>query len=110
MANILEDLLSNVSASDLLQLASINSTGTDLGTGQRNVNLNDPLTYTTVEVEPVVAPLPEGAQLETRGRGLNKHDVLIGESVTKNPFTRFLGGDVTKKSIRTFVMFKKCFW
>ena len=41
MANILEDLLSNVSASDLLQLASINSTGTDLGTGQRDIELND---------------------------------------------------------------------
>ena len=76
MANILEDLL----ASDLLKLASINSTGTDLGTGQRNVNLNDPLTYTTVEVEP--APLPEGTKLETRGRGLNAVDVLVSDQIT----------------------------
>tara|TARA_R100000152_G_scaffold17480_1_gene9053 strand:- start:592 stop:1383 length:792 start_codon:yes stop_codon:yes gene_type:complete len=92
MANILEDLLSNVSASDLLQLASINSTGTDLGTGQRNVNLNDPLTYTTVEVEPVVAPLPEGTKLETRGRGLNQRQVLVDEDVGTNAFTHFLKG------------------
>ena len=51
---------------------------TDPGISGRNVDLN--------------APLPEGGQLDTRGRGLNKQDVLIGESVTKNPFTRFLGG------------------
>jgi len=51
---------------------------TDPGMTGRNVDLN--------------APLPEGAQLDTRGKGLNKRDVLIGESVTKNPFTRFLGG------------------
>jgi hypothetical protein len=51
---------------------------TDPGMSGRNVDLN--------------APIPEGGQLETRGRGLNKYDALIGESVTKNPFTRFLGG------------------
>ena len=88
MANILEDLL----ASDLLKLASINSTGTDLGTGQRNVNLNDPSVYTTVEVAPVVAPLPEGTKLETRGMGLNQRQVLVGEDVGTNDFTHFLKG------------------
>ena len=51
---------------------------TDPGISGRNVDLN--------------VPLPEGGQLETRGRGLNKYDALIGESVTENPFTRFLGG------------------
>ncbi len=51
---------------------------TDPGMTGRNVDLN--------------APLPEGAQLDTRGKGLNKYDVLIGEGVDKNPFTRFLGG------------------
>ena len=51
---------------------------TDPGISGRNVDLN--------------APIPEGGQLETRGRGLNQYDALIGESVTKNPFTRFLGG------------------
>ena len=92
MANILEDILSNVSASDLLQLASINHTGLNTGNGQRNVNLNDPLTYTTVEVEPVVAPLPEGTKLETRGTGLNQRQVLVGEDVGTNAFTHFLKG------------------
>ena len=51
---------------------------TDPGMSGRNVDLN--------------APIPEGGQLETRGKGLNKYDVLIGEGVDKNPFTRFLGG------------------
>ena len=51
---------------------------TDPGMSGRNVDLN--------------APIPEGGQLETRGRGLNKYDALIGESVTKNPFTSHLAG------------------
>ena len=51
---------------------------TDPGISGRNVDLN--------------APIPEGAQVETRGKGLNKYDVLIGEGVDNNPFTRFLGG------------------
>ena len=92
MANIIDELLSNVSASDLLQLASINHTGLNTGNGQRNVNLNDPSVYTTVEVEPVVAPLPEGTKLETRGRGLNQRQVLVNEDVGTNEFTHFLKG------------------
>ena len=92
MANILEDLLSNVPASELLKLASINHTGLNTGNGQRNVNLNDPSVYTTVEVEPVVAPLPEGTKLETRGTGLNQRQVLVGEDVGTNAFTHFLKG------------------
>ena len=90
MANVIEDLLKDVSAEDLLRLAKVKSSGTDLGTGKRDVELNNPLLYTTVEVEP--APIPEGAQLETRGTGLNERDVLISENVDNNPFTRFLGG------------------
>ena len=73
MASI-EDLLSTVSLDDLATLATIKSAGMDLGTGKRDVDLNDPLVYTTVEVEP--APIPEAAQLATRGKGLNKYDVL----------------------------------
>ena len=92
MSNIIDELLSNVSASDLLKLAAINSSGTDLGTGQRNINLNDPSVYTTVEVEPVVAPLPEGTKLETRGTGLNQRQVLVGEEGGTNAFTHFLKG------------------
>ena len=110
MANILEDLLSNVSASDLLKLASINHTGLNTGNGQRNVNLNDPLTYTTVEVEPVVAPLPEGTKLETRGSGLNAVDVLVSDQITNNPFTRFLGGLADALTLGTFDFDKRGDW
>ena len=87
MASI-EDLLSTVSLDDLATLATIKSVG--MVNGKRDVDLNDPLVYTTVEVEP--APIPEAAQLATRGKGLNKRDVLIGAGVDDNPFTRFLGG------------------
>jgi len=110
MANILEDILSNVSASDLLQLASITHTGLNTGNGQRNVNLNDPSVYTTVEVEPVVAPLPEGTKLETRGRGLNTVDVLVSDQVTNNPFTRFLGGLADALTLGTFDFDKRGDW
>ena len=90
MATIIEDLLKDVSAEDLLRLAKVKSSGTDLGTGKRDVELNNPLLYTTVEVEP--APIPEGAKLETRGRDLNERQVLVGEDVGTNEFTHFLKG------------------
>jgi hypothetical protein len=89
MASI-EDLLKTVSLEDMATLATIKSAGIDLGTGQRDVKLNDPLAYATVEVEP--APIPEGAQLETRGTGLNENQVLVGEDVGTNAFTHFLKG------------------
>ena len=69
---------------------------TDPGISGRNVDLN--------------APLPEGGQLETRGRGLNKYDALIGESVTKNPFTRFLGGLADALTLGTFDFDKRGDW
>ena len=89
MANI-DDLLKSVSLEDLATLATIKSAGLDLGTGKRDVELNDPLVYTTVEVEP--ASIPEGAKLETRGRGLNQRQVLVNEDVGTNSFTHFLKG------------------
>ena len=87
MANI-DDLLKSVSLEDLATLATIKSAGIDLGSGKRDVELNDPLVYTSVEVEP--APIPEGAKLETRGTGLNENQVLVGEDVGTNAFTHFL--------------------
>ncbi len=89
MASI-EDLLSTVSLDDLATLATIKSAGMDLGTGKRDVDLNDPLVYTTVEVEP--APLPEGTKLETRGSGLNQRQVLVDEAAGTNAFASFLKG------------------
>jgi hypothetical protein len=89
MASI-EDLLSTVSLKDVMNLATIKSAGMDLGTGKRDVELNDPLAYTTVEVEP--APLPEGTKLETRGSGLNKRQVLVDEAAGTNAFASFLKG------------------
>ena len=73
-----------------MNLATIKSAGMDLGTGKRDVDLNDPLAYTTVEVEP--APLPEGTKLETRGSGLNKRQVLVDEAAGTNAFASFLKG------------------
>jgi len=89
MASI-SDLLKNYSLEELDQVATVVPKGMDTANGKRDVELNNPLLYTTVEVEP--APIPEGAQLETRGTGLNERDVLISENVDNNPFTRFLGG------------------
>jgi hypothetical protein len=108
MATIIEDLLKDVSAEDLLTLAKVKSSGTDLGTGQRDVELNNPLLYTTVEVEP--APLPEGTQLETRGRGQNVVDVLVSDQVTDNPFSRFIGGLADALTLGTFDFDKRGDW
>tara|TARA_R100001082_G_C4316778_1_gene139281 strand:- start:24 stop:785 length:762 start_codon:yes stop_codon:yes gene_type:complete len=89
MASI-SDLLKTYSLEELDKVATVVPKGMDTANGKRDVELNNPLLYTTVEVEP--APIPEGAQLETRGTGLNERDVLIGESVDNNAFTRLLGG------------------
>lgn len=107
MASI-EDLLSTVSLDDLTTLATIRSAGMDLGTGKRDVDLNDPLVYTTVEVEP--APLPEGTQLETRGRGQNAVEVLVSDQITDNPFSRFIGGLADALTLGTFDFDKRGDW
>ena len=73
-----------------MNLATIKSAGMDLGSGKRDVELNDPLVYTSVEVEP--APLPEGTKLETRGRDLNQRQVLVNEDAGTNAFAHFLKG------------------
>ena len=93
-----------------MDLATIKSAGMDLGTGQRDIELNDPSVYTTVEAVPVVAPLPEGTKLETRGKGLNAVDVLVSDRITNNPFTRFLGGLADALTLGTFDFDKRGDW
>ena len=89
MASI-SDLLKTYSLEELDQVATVVPKGMDTANGKRDVELNNPLLYTTVEVEP--APIPEGAKLETRGRDLNERQVLVGEDVGTNEFTHFLKG------------------
>lgn len=89
MASI-SDLLKNYSLEELDQVATVVPKGMDTANGKRDVELNNPLLYTTVEVEP--APIPEGAKLETRGRDLNERQVLVDEDVGTNEFTHFLKG------------------
>lgn len=105
MASI-EKLLETVSLDDLATLATIKSVG--MVDGKRDVDLNDPLVYTTVEVEP--APLPEGTQLETRGRGQNVVDVLVSDQITDNPFSRFIGGLADALTLGTFDFDKRGDW
>ncbi len=66
MASI-SDLLKTYSLEELDKVATVVPKGMDTANGKRDVELNNPLLYTTVEVEP--APIPEGAKLETRGTG-----------------------------------------
>ena len=89
MASI-SDLLKTYSLEELDKVATVVPKGMDTANGKRDVELNNPLLYTTVEVEP--APIPEGAKLETRGRDLNERQVLVGEDVGTNEFTHFLKG------------------
>jgi len=89
MASI-SDLLKTYSLEELDQVATVVPKGMDTTSGERDVKLNNPLLYTTVEVEP--APIPEGAKLETRGTGLNEQQVLVGEDVGTNAFTHLLKG------------------
>ena len=105
MASI-EKLLETISLDDLATLATIKSVG--MVDGKRDVDLNDPLVYTTVEVEP--APLPEGTKLETRGRGQNVVDVLVSDQVTDNPFSRFIGGLADALTLGTFDFDKRGDW
>ena len=53
-----------------MNLATIKSAGMDLGTGKRDVELNDPLVYTDTELEE--EPLPDDLKYVTRGEGLDK--------------------------------------
>ena len=89
MASI-SDLLKTYSLEELDKVATVVPKGMDTANGKRDVELNNPLLYTTVEVEP--APIPEGAKLETRGTGLNKQQVLVGEDVGTNAFAHLLKG------------------
>jgi len=89
MASI-SDLLKTYSLEELDQVVNVVPKGMDTANGKRDVELNNPLLYTTVEVEP--APIPEGAQLETRGTGLNEQQVLVGEDVGTNAFSHLLKG------------------
>ena len=53
-----------------MNLATIKSAGMDLGTGKRDIELNDPLVYTDTAIEDV--PLPDDLKYVTRGEGLDK--------------------------------------
>ena len=88
MASI-EDLLSTVSLDDLATLATIKSAGMDLGTGKRDVELNDPLVYTTYSAEDV--PLPEGTEVIVEGSPLNQKEILV-QTDQPTGFGRFLAG------------------
>ena len=107
MASI-SDLLKTYSLEELDKVATVVPKGMDTANGKRDVELNNPLLYTTVEVEP--APLPEGTQLETRGRGQNVVDVLVSDQVTDNPFSRFIGGLADALTLGTFDFDKRGDW
>ena len=102
MASI-EKLLEPFTLDDLATLATIKSVG--MVDGKRDVDLNDPLSYdplsyTTVEVEPA-AP-PEGAKVVNIGRDLNKSQELVGENVGENKFLDLLKGLLDYKSSGLF--------
>ncbi len=88
MANI-DDLLKSVSLEDLATLATIKSAGLDLGTGKRDVELNDPLVYTTYSAEDV--PLPEGTEVIVEGSPTNRKEILVQTDQPKG-FGKFLAG------------------
>ena len=67
-------LLEELSLKDLLDLSRIQSSGTDFGTGKRDVNLADPLEYNTYSAEDV--PLPEGTEVIVEGSPLNQQEIL----------------------------------
>tara|TARA_R100000700_G_C3155355_1_gene132758 strand:+ start:279 stop:1058 length:780 start_codon:yes stop_codon:yes gene_type:complete len=97
MASI-EDLLRTVSLDDLATLSTIKSVG--MVDGKRDVDLNDPSVYTTVEVEPALPP--EGAKVVNIGRDLNKSQELVGENVGENKFLDLLKGLLDYKSSGLF--------
>ncbi len=101
MASI-SNLLKTYSLEELDQVATVVPKGMDTANGKRDVELNNPLLYTTVEVEP--AQIPEGAKLETRGSDLNERQVLVDEDVGTNQFAHLLKGlaDVVTFGIADF--------
>ena len=84
---------------DAYKLGAITGLDTSYG-GGRDINLKDPLVYTTVEVEPALPP--EGAKVVNIGRDLNKSQELVGENVGENRFLDFLKGLLDYKSSGLF--------
>ena len=68
----LEEILKTLSLEDLSSLSRIKSKG--MINGKRDVDLNDPLTYTDTEIEDV--PLPDDLKYVTRGEGLRKKEYV----------------------------------
>ena len=82
-------LLESLSLKDLIDLSKIKSSGLDFGTGQRDVNLADPLEYNTYSAEDV--PLPEGTEVIVEGSPLNQQEILV-QTDQPTGFERFLLG------------------
>ena len=81
--------LGELSLKDLLDLSRIQSSGTDFGTGKRNVSLTDPLVYDTYSAEDV--PLPEGTKVITEGSPLNRKEIVV-QTDQPEGFEKFLLG------------------
>ena len=82
-------LLEALSLKDLLDLSKIKLSGTDLGTGKRDVSLTDPLEYKTYSLEDV--PLPEGTEVIVEGSPLNQQEIVV-QTDQPTGFGRFLAG------------------
>ena len=86
----LEDqLLESLSLKDLIDLSKIMSSGLDFGTGQRDVNLADPLEYNTYSAKDV--PLPEGTEVIVEGSPLNQQEIVV-QTDQPTGFGKFLAG------------------
>ena len=86
----LEDqLLESLSLKDLIDLSKIKSSGLDLGTGKRDVNLADPLEYNAYSAKDV--PLPEGTEVIVEGSPLNQQEIVV-QTDQPTGFGRFLAG------------------
>ena len=72
-----------------MNLATIKSAGMDLGTGKRDVELNDPLVYTDTELEE--EPLPDDLKYVTRGEGLRKKEYVGNKGRDELNFLQKIG-------------------
>ena len=100
----LEEILKTLSLEDLSSLSRIKSKG--MINGKRDVDLNDPLTYTDTEIEDV--PLPDDLKYVTRGEGLDKKEYVGNKDREMNFLKRAALGvldavvDNTKAGGKTF--------
>ena len=83
----LEEILKTLSLEDLSSLSRIKSKG--MINGKRDVDLNDPLTYTDTEIEDV--PLPDDLKYVTRGEGLRKKEYVGNKGRDELNFLQKIG-------------------